>query len=60
MKILYRIVHEDESQTLHSELPATPENEVPFPSKHVRLGWEGDTLTVYEEGDELPPSGEVA
>lgn len=54
MKTLRRIIHEDESQTLHSSLPAVPENEVPFPINHARLVWEGDTLTVYEAGDELP------
>lgn len=54
MKTLYRVIHEDESQTLHSALPATTENEVPFPAQHARLVWHGDTLTVYEVGDELP------
>lgn len=54
MKTLYRVVHEDESQTLHSYMPATEANQVDFPRDHECLVWVGDVLTVYERGDVLP------
>lgn len=52
MKTLYRKI-ENEIQTLHTDEQCTSEPQ-PFPTKAIRLAWVGDTLTVYEEGDELP------
>lgn len=52
MKTLYRKIQGD-IQTLHTDEACTSEPR-PFPFDALRLAWVGDTLTVYEQGDELP------
>lgn len=52
MTTLYRKI-ENEVQTLHTDEACTSEPH-PFPFDALRLVWVGDTLTVYEEGDQVP------
>jgi len=45
MKTITRTFDENENQTLSE----------PIPQDSLRNVWVGDTCTVYEQGDELPP-----